>query len=126
MGGSKISNMEWGLLIGVGIMIDVFQFILNIVIGGLVANRFITAFVSMCLAFYYPWRGVRMDSKKTLSLIASFFLEEIPVVDSLPGLTGNIIMTMIWDKADKKLAQSRAVEGLVQISNKKPPLKKAA
>jgi hypothetical protein len=126
MGGSKISNMEWGLLIGVGITIDVLQFILNILVGGLIMNRFITAFVSMCLAFYYFLRGVRMDSKKTLGLIGSFILEEVPVVDSLPGITGNIVMTMLWDKADKKLAENHLTESLTHISNKKPSLKKAA
>lgn len=99
---SKISNTEWGLVIGFAAMIDLIQFILNLFVIGLAVNRIINFVIGPSLALYYKIRGVKMNSKKVGSLVGSFALELIPVLDVLPAWTGNVVMTMLWDKAEKK------------------------
>lgn len=101
--GSKISNTEWGLLIGALMWIDLIQFFLDAFAIGALINRFIDIVVGMSLGFYFWLRGVKMDTKKVMSLIASFALEEVPAIDALPLWSADGIATMLWDKADKNL-----------------------
>lgn len=101
--GSRISNTEWGLVIGAAAIIDFIQFILDFFAVGIVVNRLIDIGVGMSLAFYFWMRGVSMDSKKTLTLLGSFVGEEIPGLDAAPLWTGDVVATMLWDKADKNL-----------------------
>ncbi|MHB0978314.1 MAG: hypothetical protein ACYC1K_02865 [Minisyncoccota bacterium] len=110
--GSKISNLEWGLVIGAVAVVDVVQLFLNAFAIGILANRFIDIVVGMALPFYFWIRGVKMNAKKILSLIASFVGEEIPVLDTLPLWTLDVILIMSWDKAEGK------IEKAVPILNK--------
>lgn len=101
--GSKISNTEWGLVIGVLVVIDIVQFILDLYIIGILANRIIDFGVGMALPFYLKIRGVKLDSKKIGGMILAFLLEQIPGLDALPLWSLDGVMNMMLDKADKKL-----------------------
>ena len=81
--GSKISNVEWGLVIGALFTIDGTQIVLDLLVIGSLINRFIDIFVGMSLAFYLYLRN-QLDWKAMLALIVTFFAEEIPGVDVLP------------------------------------------
>jgi hypothetical protein len=98
--GSKISDVTWGLLIGAAIIIDIIQVGLDLLAGfGLLLNRFIDIAVGMALPFTFWMLGVKLDSKKILTWIASFLLEEIPIIDALPLWSLDVVVTMAWDKA---------------------------
>ncbi len=83
---SKMSHIEWGLLIGALGTIDLIQIGLDVFLEiGVIANRFIDIFVGMALPFYLHLRGESMsDPKRWIALVATFFAEEIPDVDALP------------------------------------------
>ncbi len=104
--GSKIGNLEWGLVIGAVAIVDAVQLFLNVFAIGVLANRFIDIVVGMALAFYFWIRGIKMNAKKVLSLIASFVGEEIPVLDTLPLWTLDVILIMAWDKAEGKIEKA--------------------
>jgi len=102
--GSKISSAEWWLVIGALAFVDLVQIVLDLFAGiGAVVNRFIDIVVGMALPLYCHIRGVNLDTKRIVSMVASFFGEEIPVVDALPLWTLDGLLLMTWDKADKKL-----------------------
>ncbi len=104
---SKISNMEWGLVIAALFTVDAIQIVIEwllIWVAGVsvVINFCIDLFVGMSLAFYLQWRGESMANPKRLfGLIGTMGLEMIPGVDELPlwGLDG--IYNMIISKSDK-------------------------
>ncbi len=77
-------------------MVDLFQVILVMLAIGLLVNRFIDAGVGMALPFYLRIRGVKMDSKKIMSMVGAFLLEMVPGVDSLPlwCMDGYIMMRL--------------------------------
>lgn len=104
--GSKIPNFEWGLVIGATAVVDVVQIVLDMFVIGAIANRFIDIVVGMALAGYFWIRGVKLNAKKILSLIASFVGEEIPVIDALPLWTLDVILIMAWDKAEGKIEKA--------------------
>ncbi len=101
---SKISNVEWGLVIGALLMIDLLQIGIDLIGIGLIVNRFLDIFVGMGFAFYLQMRGQSMASPKRLfSLLAVFGLEMIPVVDALPLWCRDGIFNMSMSKSDKIL-----------------------
>ena len=103
---SKISNVEWGLVIGALFTIDATQILLEWLVIGVFINPFIDIFVGMSFAFYLQLRGQSLASPKRLfALIGTFVGEMIPVVDELPlwGLDG--IFNMVISKSDKILGQ---------------------
>ena len=102
--GSRISNTEWGLVIGAAVMLDIGEWILDILFLGLVLNPFIDIFVGMALPLYFHLRGVKMNSKKVLTWISSGVLETF-LAGAIPLWTFDVVMTMVWDKADKKLTK---------------------
>ena len=101
--GSKISNFEWGLVIGSLAVVDIVQFVLDMFIIGLVANRLIDIVVGMALPLYLKLRGVKLDFKKVGGMLGAFILEQTPGLDALPLWSLDGVMNMVWDKADKKL-----------------------
>ena len=107
--GSKISNVEWGLVIGAVVVVDAIQLFLNAFAIGILVNRFIDIVVGMALALYFWAREVKMNAKKVLSLIASFVGEEIPVLDTLPLWTLDVILIMSWDKAEGKIEKAMPI-----------------
>lgn len=82
---SRISNTEWGLVIGALLIIDIIQIVLTLLAIGLVVNRIIDVLVGMTFAFYLHIRGEKLqDPKRLLGFLAAFVGEMIPVVDSFP------------------------------------------
>ena len=103
---SKISNVEWGLVIGALFTVDLVQIALDLLVIGAVINRFVDIFVGLSLAFYLQLRGQSLTNPKRLfGLIGTFFAEEIPEVDALPFLGLDGIYNMMLSKSDKILSQ---------------------
>ncbi len=103
--GSKISNIEWGLLIGAVLTIDLIQAALDWLFGiGIVVNPFIDVFVGMSLALYFYLRGVKVNLKKVATFAAGFGLEVFGFgLDTLPLWTLDVIAIMVLDKMEKKV-----------------------
>jgi hypothetical protein len=106
--GSKISNTEWGLVIGAVLMVEIMQVVLNLLFIGPFINSSITLFTQSTLALYYRIRGVKINKSKLASMIGTSLIELIPVIDMLPAMTMGVIMTMVWDNRDKKKARESA------------------
>jgi hypothetical protein len=105
---SKISNTEWGLVIGAAVAIDIMQLILDIFAIGLIANRFIDIMIGISLPFYLKLRGVKTDWKKGGSMVVTFLLEFLGLgIDALPFWTGDVVLIMAFDRADKKKEESK-------------------
>lgn len=107
---SKITNVEWGLVIGALFTIDLIQIVIEWLMSwwglGILLNWMIDLFVGMGLALYLQLRGQSMANPKRLfGILATFGLEMIPVVDELPlwGLDG--IFNMALSKSDKILSK---------------------
>ncbi len=120
---SKISNTEWGLVIGALLMIDLTQMVLEWLLIGLVINPFIDIFVGMSLALYLQLRGQSLANPKRVGgLIGTFFLELIPVVEELPLWCLDGVFNMLLSKSNKILGQipggnlaTNAISGKKQI-----------
>lgn len=78
---SKISSVEWWLVIGALGTVDLIQIVLDLFAIGVAANRFIDIAVGMALALYLLIRG---EPFKPLVILGTFGLEMLPLVDALP------------------------------------------
>ncbi len=103
---SKISNVEWGLVIGALFAIDIVQIIIEWSLSwlgvGVFINWIIDLMTGMGLALYLQLRGQSLASPKRLAgIIGTFVAELIPVVDELPlwGMDG--IFNMVISKSDE-------------------------
>lgn len=108
--GSKISNIEWGIVIGALFIVDLIQIILEWLLGLIGISEIIIPlidiFVGLSFGLYLHLRGQSVASpKRFISLISTLFLEMVPVVDELPlwGLDG--IFNMMMSKSDVILSQ---------------------
>ena len=102
----KISNVEWGLVIGALFTIDLIQIILEWILIGLAINWIIDIFVGMSFALYLQLRGQSLaNPKRLLGLIGTFVGELIPAVDELPLWCLDGIFNMVISKSDKILGQ---------------------
>ena len=116
---SKISTVEWGLVIGALFAVDITQVLLEWLIIGLAINWIIDIFVGMSFALYLHLRGQSLTSPKRLfSLIGTFVGEMIPVVDELPlwGLDG--IFNMVISKSDEILKQVPGANKVISSNSK--------
>lgn len=105
---SKISKFEWGLVIGVLILIDLAQLILDLVAVGVAINRIIDVVVGMAFPFYLQIRGEKMsDPKRLFALIAAFGLEFVPVVDALPLWSLDGVYNYMLARARNKAAEAQ-------------------
>ena len=102
---SKISNVEWGLVIGALFAIDITQIIIEWLLGwigiGIFINWIIDLMTGMSLALYLQLRGQSMVNPKRLAgIVGTFVAELIPIVDQLPlwGMDG--IFNMVISKSD--------------------------
>jgi hypothetical protein len=100
--GSKISNTEWGLVIGAAAVVDIAQIVLDIVLVGPFINWLIDIFVGLSLTFYYHIRGVKLDSKKIAVIIVTFVLEEFGL-GVAPLWWADVTTIMLMDKTEKSL-----------------------
>ena len=120
---SKVSNTEWGLVIGALFTIDLVQVLLEWLVVGLFINPFVDIFVGMSLALYLQLRGQSLANPKRLFvLIGSFLGEMVPGVDELPlwGLDG--IFNMVISKSNKILEAvpgGKAISSATGINDKK-------
>ena len=82
---SKVSNFEWGLVIGLLFFIDIIQKILDFLVIGEVINRFADILIGGGFLFYLIIRGEfnnpETRNRMTVAFLATFVAEEIPVVD---------------------------------------------
>jgi len=117
---SKISNTEWGLVIGALLMVDLVQIVLEWLVIGLAINPFVDIFVGMSLGLYLHLRGQSLaDPKRIIGLVATFLGEQVPGVDAigLPLWTLDGIYNFLLSKSDKILEQvpgGKVVTSLVE------------
>lgn len=102
----EISYVEWGLVIGVLFTVDAVQILLDLLLVGAAANRFIDIFVGLAFAFYLLMRG-QIDMQRFFALLISFVGEEIPVVDALPFWGADGIYSMMKGKAKEKAEKAQ-------------------
>ncbi|KKT45276.1 MAG: hypothetical protein UW34_C0001G0035 [Parcubacteria group bacterium GW2011_GWA2_44_15] len=115
VGGSNISNTEWGMVISLLFVIDGIQFALNwigipfIATLGTIANRFISFVTGLAWLTYLNLRGVSLMGLKLTSSILTFLFEEIPSIDALPlwGINGLYVMGLV--KAEKEIKKAMRV-----------------
>ena len=99
---SKISNVEWALVIGALFMIDAIQIVLEWLVIGIFINWIIDIFVGMSFALYLQLRGQSIvNPKRLLGLVGTFVAEMIPVLDQLPLWGFDGIFNMVLSKSDK-------------------------
>ena len=96
---SKISSTEWWLLLGIYVAFDIFQFILDALAVGLVANRFIDIVLGMGLLLYLKMRGVPLNTKILALVGASFIAEEVPAIDVAPFWSFDVWKIKGWVQA---------------------------
>jgi hypothetical protein len=118
---TKISNTEWGLLIGAALTVDFVQFLLDILVIGLGLNPFIDVAMGMSVPFYFTMRGQKMTQGRIGTLITTFFLELIPGMDDLPLWSADIVLMMLMSKAEEK-AKKLKESPLGKNSSAHPPL----
>ena len=99
-----ISNIEWGLVIGALLAIDLVQFVLDILVVGAIVNTFIDIGVGLCFGFYLRLRGLKFGRKRLLGFLGTFVAELIPVVNALPLWFADGIYNFALYKSDKLLA----------------------
>lgn len=117
----KISNVEWGLVIGALLVIDVIQILLDFVAIGIALNRIIDFFVGGSFAFYLHMRGQTLANPKRLfGILGVFGLEMIPGVDALPLWSLDGIYNFIMYRREAKKAEAdakKAQQNVVYMRN---------
>jgi len=105
---SKVSTFEWGIVIGLLIVIDIAQIILDGFAIGVVVNRFIDFVIGLAFPFYLQIRGEKMsDPKRLLAWLATFGLEFIPVVDAFPLWSLDGVYNFMLARARNKAAEAQ-------------------
>lgn len=105
---SKISNLEWGLIIGTLLFIDIVEFLLGLFAIGEIVNTLIDFFVGPGLYFYLYLRGEDLKSSRRLvSFVGTFFLELLPFVNDLPLWTLDGIYLFILSRAQNATAKTQ-------------------
>ncbi len=99
---SKMTNTKWGVLIAAGFFLDALEWLLDAAVVGVVANPVIDFGISFALPWYLNKQGVKLTTRKIVTWVATGALETfLAGVIPLWGL--DILLTMLWDKADKAL-----------------------
>jgi signal transduction histidine kinase len=95
-------------VIGLLIVIDIAQIILDGFAIGVVVNRFIDFVVGLAFPFYLQIRGEKMsDPKRLLAWLATFGLEFIPVVDAFPLWSLDGVYNFMLARARNKAAEAQ-------------------
>ncbi len=101
---SKISNIEWGLLVGVALTIDAIQILLEWMIIGFFINPFIDIFVTLSFGLFFHLKGESLaNPKRLLAILGTFIGELIPVVAELPLWSLYVVYMWSMSKSDKIL-----------------------
>src|SRR3989338_5700280 len=108
--GSKISNTEWGIVIGALFLIDAVEIGIDFLFGiGLFTNPFIDILVCMAWPTYLHLRGVNVKSAKMVgSFILSFIFQVVPAIDGIWGLEGLYVFFVV--KAEEKIKKETGVD----------------
>lgn len=88
------SNVAWGMLLGWAGTIDIVQIFLDGYAIGIVVNRFIDIGMGLFLLFVFFLMGVKLTFWRIISILLSFLLEEIPVLDAAPFWAGDV--AFVW------------------------------
>lgn len=116
----KIHNVEWGLLIGALLVVDLVQIGIDLVAIGVVINRFLDIIVGLGLGLYLQLRGQSLANPKRLfALLGVFGLEMIPVVDALPLWFLDGIFNMFISKSDKIMKNVPGADMVSKVGNRK-------
>ena len=99
----KVSNAEWGLLIGAAFIIDMVELLLLFLAIGVVANEFIDVVVGMAFPLYFKLRGIKVTQKKALTWIGAYVAEALTDGILVIGWTIDIVLTMLMHKAEERL-----------------------
>lgn len=88
---SEVSSIEYGLIIGVLLFVDIIQVGLDFFAIGVVINRFLDIVVGGALLLFLFLRGELKNSQTRKRLLTAFFAtvitEEIPILDIAPAWT---------------------------------------
>jgi hypothetical protein len=98
---SKISNFEWGILIGAALILDIFQLVLDSFGGGIFINPPLDIFIGIALQQYFKRRGVKANWKQWISWIGAPALEFFTASIFPLGWVLEVGATMIIDKGEK-------------------------
>lgn len=92
---SGISKVGWFILLGLTIIIDIVQIILDFFAIGIIVNRIIDIVVGFCLPLYFWIKGISLTNWKRLAAITGgFVLEAIPGLDALPLWSAEV--AVVW------------------------------
>lgn len=120
----KISNLEWGLIIGALLVVDLTQILIEwaliwVAFASVVINFCIDLAVGMSLAFYLQLRGQSMASPKRLfGLLGTFGLEMIPGVDELPLWCLDGVYNMLLSKSEQIIKIIPVADKIVKTGEK--------
>lgn len=121
---SKVSTFEWGIVIGLLIVTDIAQIILDFFAIGVVVNREIDFVVAFGLVFYLLIRGELSDPKTRTRaiaiIVASFIAEEVPFLDLAPFWFGDGIY--LWNLSRKRNKAAEAKEAVMAKLQKQKQL----
>jgi hypothetical protein len=102
----KISNLEWGLVIGALFVVDLIQIGVEWLMiwlfgASIIVNFIIDLAVGMGFAFYLQMRGLSMaDPKRLFTLIGTFGLEMWPGLQELPLWSLDGVLNMLIYKSE--------------------------
>ncbi len=111
----RITLITGGFMIGIALLFDGLQMILSIVFGitgvgipiAMLADWMIGFFAGICFWIWFLLCGVNFNGKKAGSLLASMalgiFLEAVPLLDALPGITFTVARTVILVRIEDAL-----------------------
>ena len=102
----RLTKTRWRLLVGLFVIIDILQIVLDFFAIGVVVNRFIDIAIGVGLPLFLRTQGVKLaNPKRMLATLGAFVGEMIPVVDALPLWTADVIFTWSTVKAEEALAK---------------------
>jgi len=88
---SKVSSIEYGLIIGALVLVDLLQIGLDFFVIGIAINRYLDMFVGATFLLFLFLRGEMKNSQTRTRLLTAFFatfiVEEIPILDIAPAWT---------------------------------------
>ena len=83
-------------MFGVALVIDLIQFLLDLILIGFIVDPIISIFAYLMFWFWFKLRGVSFTNPKRAAIGGiSFLLELIPGLDMLPALTAGVVMTYL-------------------------------
>jgi hypothetical protein len=101
----RISTFEWVIVITLLGLIDLIQIVLVLFAGiGLIIDRIISLITGIIWGTYKWYRvGSVSGTKKIISFLGVFVLEETPIIDVFPSWSLDAIYTMILSRSEEKI-----------------------